>query len=57
MNTERVEAAAKELCDLLESIDERLLLALDSDPHPPSAISVSVGVLRAALAAADAARK
>lgn len=43
---------AKELAELLSEYDECDLLALDQDPHPPSAISVHLEALNHTLNAA-----
>ncbi|YCT77642.1 hypothetical protein QV000_07220 [Stenotrophomonas maltophilia] len=43
--------AASEMLDLLRSIPEEELLALDCDPHPPSSLSEAAKTLEAALAA------
>ena len=45
--------AARALLELIEGMDEADLLALDSDPHPPSSLSVAAADVRAALAAHD----
>lgn len=43
--------AASEMLDLLRSIPEEELLALDCDPHPPSSLSEAAKTLEAALTA------
>ena len=46
-----VRKAAHALIDLIVSFDDRDLLALDADKHPPSSLSVLAADLREALAA------
>ena len=46
-----VRKAAHALIDLIVSFDDRNLLALDNDKHPPSSLSVLAADLREALAA------
>lgn len=43
-------AALRECAETIESCDETDLLACDSDPHPPSALSVLAERARAVLA-------
>lgn len=48
-----VVAALRELARTILTCDERKLLALDDDPHPPSSLSVLAEEARKALAALD----
>jgi len=53
---DKLAKAAREMIELVGLFDEDQLLALDNDPHPPSAISVYADSLERALKEYESAR-